>query len=106
MVQFGRRATVTVGRTSAGPGRPTARHTQQQEVGTQVRVLASQQEGKVLLKLSYNASRLEGEGTEDSPPDTSTVQFDTTLLLEPGTPTLVGGTSSKTGSYLLVSVAE
>lgn len=106
MVQFGRRATVAVGVTSSAPGRPQMRRTEHMQIGTLMRVQVASQQDKVLLKMSYEASRFKGEGTDDSPPDTVTVQLDTTLLLKPGKAMLLGGSSAESGSYLLVSVAE
>lgn len=106
MVQFGKMASVTVGTTAALPGRGPTRQLQRQSVGTLVRVTAEPQEGKVLLKLAYEASRFEGAGQEDSPPDTVTVQFNTTLLIETGKPTLVGGTSADATTFLLVSIDD
>jgi type II secretory pathway component GspD/PulD (secretin) len=75
-------------------------------IGTLVRLTAEPADGKVLLKLSYECSRFEGEGTDESPPDTTTFQIDTTLLLEAGKPTLVGGSSASATSYLMVSVDQ
>ena len=77
-----------------------------QDVGTSVRVTAVPQGGKILLKLSYEASRFEGEAEEDSPPDTVKLQFNTTLLIEPGKPTLVGGSSADGSHLLMVSIGE
>jgi type II secretory pathway component GspD/PulD (secretin) len=115
MVQFGKNAAVTVGVTnfSGAPnfpgGRGNARQVQYRQVGTLVKLTAQSQADKVLLKLSYEVSRLEGgspDGPEADAPDMSVIQFNTTLLLEPGKPTLVGGTSAESTNFLLVSVAE
>ena len=105
MVQVGRRARVTVGVVSA-PGRGPTRQTEWESIGTLVRLTAQPADDKVLLKLSYECSRFEGEGTDESPPDTTTFQIDTTLLLEAGKPTLVGGSSASPTSYLMVSVEQ
>jgi hypothetical protein len=105
MVQVGRRARVTVGVVTA-PGRGSTRQMESHNIGTLVRLTAEPADGKVLLKLSYECSRFEGEGTDESPPDTTTFQIDTTLLLEAGKPTLVGGSSASPTSYLMVSVEQ
>jgi hypothetical protein len=114
MVQFGKSAAVTVGVTNFGGapnfqgGRGSARQVQYRQVGTLVKLTAVSQADKVLLKLSYEVSRLEG-GAPDNPeeaPDMIVTQFNTTLLIEPGKPTLVGGTSAEPTNFLLVSVTE
>lgn len=105
-VQIGKAANVTIAMTAVAGGRPPMRQMQTQTVGTSARVTAVGQGGKVLLNLSYEASRFEGPGQEDSPPDTVTVQFNTTLLIEPGKPTLVGGTSAEATHLLLVSISD
>ena len=104
MAQFGKTATVTTSISQTQRGR--VRSTQQREVGTMVELTAIPRNGKILLKLHYEASRFDGAGTEDSPPDTLTTRFNTTLLVEPGTPTLVGGTTAGATSLLFVSIAE
>ncbi len=103
MMQIGRRATVTVGISNA-PGRGQVRQMQEQMIGTMVRVTAEPCDGRTLLKLSYEASRFEGEGSDDSPPDTTSFQLNTTLLLEPSKTALVGGTSAGSSTFLAVSV--
>ena len=103
MMQIGNRATVTVGVMNA-PGRGQTRQTQQQMIGTMVRLTAEPSDGKTLLKLSYEASRFEGEGSDDSPPDTKTFQINTTLLLDRSKTALVGGTSAGSSTFLAVSV--
>jgi hypothetical protein len=113
-VQFGRNAALTVGvaNFSGAPNFPGGRNTRQiqyRQVGTLVRLTAQSQEEKVLLKLTYEVSRLEGRAPDDpeaDSPDVIVIQFNTTLLVEPGKPTLVGGTSAEPTNFLLVSVEE
>lgn len=103
MMQIGKTASITVGVTNA-PGRIQARQTQQQMVGTMVRLTAEPADGKILLKLAYEASRFEGEHSDETPPDIKTIQLNTTLLLEHSKTTLVGGTSAEATTFLAVSV--
>jgi hypothetical protein len=103
MMQIGKKATVTVGVMNV-PGRPQARQMQQEMIGTMVRLTAEPCDGKTLLKLSYEASRFEGERSNDSPPDTKTFQINTTLLLDRSKTTLVGGTSAESSTFLAVSI--
>jgi hypothetical protein len=116
MVQFGKSAAVTMGVANfggapnfPGGGRGNARQVQYRQVGTLVRLTAQSQAEKVLLKLSYEVSRLEApapDSAEDDAPDVNVIQFNTTLLVEPGKPTLVGGTSAEPTDFLVVSVTE
>jgi len=103
MVQIGRIATVTTGVISA-PGRVQHRQSQRQDIGTLVELTADPSNGKVLLNLAFEASRFDDEGTETTPPDTTTFAINTTLLLTPGKTTFVGGTSADGSSFLAVSV--
>jgi len=41
-----------------------------------------------------------------SPPDTITVQFSTSLLLEVGMPTLVGGSKAEDTDFLMVTISK
>ena len=104
VAQFGKMATVTVGVAQPFGGRGSAR--QIQNVGTVVRITAFSQEEKVLLKLTYEATRLRDSPQEDIPPDAVTVSVNTTLLIEPGKPTLVAGTSADATTFLLVSIGH
>ena len=105
MVMFGKRTNVTtgVGRTPQGLRQISQASFQ---LGTSVRATVSPQDSKVLLKLSYDASRLEGVATEETPPDTITVQFSTSLLLELGMPTLVGGSTAEETDFLMVTISK
>lgn len=107
MSQFGRSTFLTTGVAATGfGGRTTSRTLQQTTLGTILTVTASPQEGKVLLKLSYEASRHGEAKAEDTPPDMSKVQVNTTLLVEPGTPTLIGGLSTDDATNLLLVLVE
>jgi len=103
MIQIGRRATITAG-TMDAPGRGQTRLTQHQEIGTTVRLTAEPSGERTLLKLSYEAIRLEGEASDDIPPDTTAFEINTAMLLEPSKTVLVGGTSADSSAFLAVSV--
>lgn len=105
MVQFARQATVTVGTSVSGRG-ARVRQTQTQRIGTMVRLTATPQSGKVLVKLSYESSRFDGKGTEDSPPDTVTTLMNSSHLVELGKPKLIAGTSEGSTSFLLLTVSH
>ena len=101
-VQFGRQVTVTTGMmTNAGK---STRITQDRSVGTVLRVSAIPQGQSVQLGIDYESSRFDGDGTEDSPPDTVTAKITSMQLFEIGKPMLVGGTSAGETSYVIVSV--
>jgi hypothetical protein len=105
MAQFGRQAAVTAGTSQVMPGR-AVRNIQMREVGTLVRVTVQRHEGKVLLNLTYEASRLGEQANQDSPPDVATVSCKTTLAVGPGQMVLAGSMFSATSTLLLVSVEE
>ena len=105
MVQFGKTTTVTSGLTR------TAQGIQQQSrqsvpIGTMVQVKATPQDGKVLLKIVYTISRMDDNLTEDRQPDILTVQINSTLLLEIGKATLVGGSTSDTNNFVMVTITK
>ncbi len=104
LVQFGKSVTVTTGVVRT-PGGQT-RQTKSVQIGTMVRVSVKPDGDKLLVTLSYQASRMPGEGTEDCPPDTVTSQFETTLQVEADQPTLVAGTSAEESSYMVLTVAR
>lgn len=105
MVQFGRRANVTVGKTVTRGGE-TARSIQVVDVGTIVRVTATPESGAVSLKLTYESSRLDGNGDEDTPPELIRTQISTIQMLELGQPRLVGSSSSASTSMIVVTITE
>ena len=104
MVHFGKNVPVPTSVAETRQGR--VRSVQFREVGTIVQLTAARKGGKVALELKYAAARLNGEGAGDLPPDTLLTQFKTTLMIEPGTPTLVGSTTAQPASLLMVSITE
>ena len=105
MAQFGRQAAVTAGTSQVMPGR-AVRNIQMTQVGTLVRVTVQRHEDEVLLKLTYEASRLGEQANQDSPPDVVTVQCNTTLAVGPGQTVLAGSMFSANSTLLLVSVEQ
>lgn len=72
-----------------------------------MQVKATPQEGKVLLKIAYTVSRMNDDNlSEEKRPDIVTVTIKSTLLLEIGKATLVGGTTSDTNDFLMVTVIK
>lgn len=107
MVTFGKRVAVTTGLMAmGGPGTRTLRNVQDRQLGTTVRVKAESRGERVVMSLIYESSRLVGEGAEDAPPDTHSIQLTSTLVLEPGVPKLVGGTTGDGTLFLIVEVAK
>lgn len=104
MAQFGKSVAIVTGVADTGQGR--VRNVGFHQVGTMVKLTAVPKDGKVVLELQYEASRLNGEGAADLPSSTLTTQFKTTLMIEPGTPTLVGSTTAQPSSLLVVSITE
>lgn len=102
MVQFGKTTTVTTGTTRTAQGIQQSRS--DVPIGTMVQVKATPQEGKVLLKIAYTVSRMDDNLSEEKRPDIVTVTMKSTLLLEIGKATLIGGTTSDTNDFLMVTI--
>lgn len=99
-------------RGGGGPPSAPVRSTTDYPVGTIARVKLSPVGDSVAMQLKYEKSYVEGdEGKEFDPatyvqPDRKSSQYETTLLLEPGKPAFVGGTSGDDSTYLVVSVSD
>lgn len=104
MVQFGRIVSVTVGRVVQG--QVNVRNVKSSEIGTILRVTVSPKGNKVAAQLSFESSRLVGEGTEDSPPDTVSTTITTTQLFDLAKPTLVSASTSGEGSFIFFTVSS
>lgn len=107
MVRFGKRVAVTTGAMMMpGPGARNIRSVQDRELGTIVRLKAEYRGEQVVMNLIYESSRLVGEGAEDAPPDTHSIQLTSTLLLKLGVPKLVGGTNGDRKSFVIAEVSK
>ena len=102
--QFGKTTSVTNGitRTAAGQQRSVSSI----PLGTLIQVIATPQENKVLLKVAYTASRIDENVSEEKQPEVVNFQFNTTMLLEIGKATLVGGISADTNDFLMVTLTK
>ena len=106
-VNFGKQIELTSASTLAEQGRPVARQVKQIEIGTTAEVLLdSVGEGQVALQVVYRSSRVEGEGTDDSPPDIQSINMEASLVLELGKTKLLGGTSANPNVYVLITISE
>jgi len=103
VVSFGRRSSVTVGRTATGRGE-VMKNMQVVEFGTQVKLTAVPQDQRVRLTLHFESSRQLPATADDSPPDISTTEVSTTLTLDPGKPALVSSFGGNRSSVLVVMV--
>jgi hypothetical protein len=103
-MQFGKTVSVIAGVAQTPQGK--MRNLKQIQVGTLLRLTATPNQGKVLLKRQYESSQLGNALEEDISPDIVTSQFKTTLLLEIGVPSLVGGASGDSTTMYLVSVTR
>lgn len=105
MVQFGKRVTVTVGKT-VNTRDVTSRQTQHVQVGTLLKLTLSMAGESVIAQVAFESSRLQGEGTDDSPPDMVSATISTTQILELGKPRLMGSTSSGQTSFVFMTVTR
>ena len=102
-VQYGRRASVVTGVVN-NPRVGVQRTMKTMEVGTLAQVSVIPKNDKMILELSYSASRFDEQRQDDQRPDVLTSNFTTSVPVELGKPTLVGGTDSDIASYLIVYV--
>ncbi len=103
-VLFGKSITVTMGVTQGVNGK--ARNMTQRQIGTTVKASAEPKKDKVLVKLSYQATRNLGEVKEDVAPDMETINVDTSLLLEIGKRVVVASSTGSDSGFLLVTVNQ
>ena len=103
-VQIGKNVSVVSGVTRTAQGQQQSR--QSMSIGTLVQVKATPQDGKVLLKVAYTASRMDDNESEEKPSDIATITFNSTHLLEFGKATLVGGVTSDTNNFLMVTISK
>jgi hypothetical protein len=104
MVQFGRVIPVTVGKTM---NREVAtRQTQNVQVGTLLKFRMSLDGESVIVKIEFEASRFQGEGSDDSPPDIASASISTSQYLPFAKPCLIGSTSIGDTSYVFVTVTK
>ena len=104
MVQFGNLATVTVGKTVNRD--VTTRQTQNVQVGTLLKLTMSLENEVVVANIAFEASRFQGDATDDSPPIIASTTIKTTQLLELGKPRLIGSSSSGKTSYVFVTATQ
>ncbi len=104
MAQFGKQVTVTTGKTTNRES--TMRQTRQVPIGTVLRVTAKSEGSEVMMNIQFESSRLDGEGTDDSPPDIVTNRISTSQLFSLEKPTMVGGTSADKSFYAIVTVLK
>ncbi len=109
MVQFGKTVAVVVGRTGDQIGRPGAVSTRDTKIGTILRVKANtRSDDTVLLKIEYEASRLSDAdmNVEIGSPEINVRKVGMSVVVKPGTPILLGGTSADPTSYMMLSITK
>ena len=104
MAQFGKVANVTVGKTVNRD--VTTRQTQNVQVGTLLKATVRLENEAIVASIAFEASRLQGNGTEDSPPDIASTTITTTQSLEFGKPCLIGSSSGGKTSYVFVTITQ
>jgi len=105
MVQFGRRANVTVGKSTTNRGE-TVRNMQAIDVGTIVKVTIVPRNDQVAMTLTFESSRIGSDAGEDTPPSINKTQINTTQLLDLGKPNLVGSSTTSSSSVIVVTVNQ
>ncbi len=104
--QFGRQVMVTTATATTPGGRGTVRSLQKLDVGTMIQAKIERQQGKYLVELTYQASEIVEATQADTPPTTTRVSADSTLLLPPGEFTVLAARSADTSIVLLARITE
>lgn len=102
--QFGRQVSVVNGKVSNGRNVSTQRS--QVNVGSIVEATVEPNPIGAIFALKFETSRLVGEGTNDSPPDVTTVTLTTTMAVKFDEPTLVGSGSSESPTFVYVTISK
>lgn len=106
-VNFSKLVAIVTGSHATAPGRPPVRSMRDIEIGTMTEaIVVAREEKRVSVDLAYRSSRLDGEGTDDSPPVVVTVNIETSQVLELGKPMLLAGISADPNVYVLIKVTE
>lgn len=105
MVQFGKRATITVGMTS-GRGPVPTRRVESIEVGTLLKVTIASHAKGAIAEIRYSTSRLADGGGDDLPPDVTTNTVEATQVYELGKPRLLSMSSLGKAPCVVVSIRE
>jgi len=102
MVNFGQQVTVTTGKVARGP--VTSRQTQSVKIGTILRVRIAEHANGALAEIDYSTSRLNGNGTDDSPPDVLTNTLQATQIYKLGEQRLLSTSSIEKAPCIVVSI--
>ncbi|KAA5543223.1 hypothetical protein FYK55_13180 [Roseiconus nitratireducens] len=102
MAHFGQRVTVTTGKVIRGP--VTSKQTESIEIGTMLRVRVASHAKGALAEIDYSTSRLNGAGTDDSPPDVVTNTVQATQLYVLGKQRLLSTSSTGKAPCIVVSI--
>ncbi len=89
-----------------GGGAPPIRNRTTMSLGKSLTVVVEPAGDRVLLQFQYTNSRIDGEESEDGPPDIVETTIQTPLRIELGKRVLVGGGSGSQASYVAITVSE
>lgn len=104
MVQFGRRVAITTGQVSIGRG--TSRRTEFMETGTIVSVRIAPHAKGAIADVDFSASRLDGDGSDDTPPEVVTTTAQATQIYAMGKERLLASTSLGDKTCIVITVRE
>jgi len=104
MVQFGKRIAVTTASMTRGDA--TTRQTKEIEIGTILSLRIKPLAKGAIAEIDYSTNRVDGDGTEDSPPDVLTNTMQSTQIYVLGKTRLLStmGTGNLTG--VVVTIRE
>lgn len=104
MVQVGRRVALTTGTMTRGG--VTNRQTKDIEIGTILRIQIKQHAKGAIADIDYSTSRLDGDGTDDSPSDVLTNTMQSTQIYGLGKTRLLSTVGAGKLTGVLITVSE
>lgn len=90
-VSFGREVSVTVGKTITRQGETN--RIEARSIGTVLDLMLTPDKDKMKAEITFSASRVSSERTEDTPPDTTNTSIETSQIFEIGKPTLIAAST-------------
>jgi hypothetical protein len=100
--QFTKSVTVTTGKVTNRDA--TSRIAKQIDIGATIELKIEPGEDSSIAMVRFQTSRLQGEGTDDSPPDVVSTDVETTQVFEQGKPRLIASTDTNETSYIFVTI--
>lgn len=103
-VKFSKRVSVTTGKVVAGSS--TSRQATQLDIGTMLQFQVASHEKGAIADINYSTSRLDGDGTDESPHDVVTITAQASQTYKLGEDRLLVATNLNNACCIVVTVSE